>query len=167
MRRKAVTKGKVGKARAGYAKRYVRKGMTHTELVNRAAKWLKNSFHCRAILTELVAYTRSGETPDAIGWVNNKSVLIECKLSKQDFCADQKKRSRLPYMPALGHWRFYLTPPNLIDPKLIPADWGLYEVHNQKIIHKGGIKYTNAGEPPFVSDRNSEVAMLVSALSRI
>lgn len=141
--------------------------MNHVELVEKAIKWLKNSLRCRVVLSELVAYTRSGETPDAIGWVHNKTVLVECKRSMSDFYAERKKRSRNKHMPALGAWRFYLTPPNLLKPEKIIDGWGLYEVHGKRVIHRGGQKYCNAGKPPFTSDKDSEIAMLVSALSRI
>uniref|UniRef100_A0A6H1ZWI8 Uncharacterized protein n=1 Tax=viral metagenome TaxID=1070528 RepID=A0A6H1ZWI8_9ZZZZ len=141
------------------------KTMTHDELVSRAKKWLKNTFHCRVVLSELVAYTMSGETPDAIGWINGRSILVECKATKNDFKADEKKRSRLNGMPALGDWRFYLTPPGLI---VKPKDgWGLYEVHGRRIIYISGEKYTNCGQSPFESDKGSEIAMLVSALARM
>lgn len=141
--------------------------MNHTELINRAVKWLKNTFHCRVVLNELVAYTASGETPDAIGWVRNQSILVECKSSRADFYADKKKRSRKIYMPALGHWRFYLTLPGVINGEIeIPQGWGLYEIDNKKIRYVKGVKYSNAAPPPFQSDRVSEVAMLLSALSR-
>ena len=141
--------------------------MNHTELVTRAVKWLRNYFHCRVILSELVAYTDSCETPDAIGWVFNQSILVECKANLADYYADRKKYSRRPDLPALGHWRFYLTPPGLIiKPEAILDGWGLYEVHGRSIIHKGGNEYANAAPRPFESDRDSEVAMLLSALAR-
>lgn len=141
--------------------------MNHSELVSRAVKWLRNSLHCRVVLSELVAYTRSGETPDAIGWVHNKAILVECKTSRADFYAERKKRARNKHMPALGVWRFYLTIPSIIKPEQLIDGWGLYELHGQRVIYKGGRKYCNAGKPPFVSDRDSEVAMLVSAMGRI
>lgn len=140
--------------------------MTHKELVNKAAKWLKNFFHCRVILTEMVAYTKSCETPDAIGWVFNQAILIECKSSKSDFYNDRKKRARHGLFPALGVWRFYLTPPGLLKPEEIIDGWGLYEVHGRSIKYKTGNKYNSAGKPPFESCKDSEIAMLVSALSR-
>lgn len=140
--------------------------MTHAELVARAAKWLRNFFHCKVILIELVAYTVTGETPDAIGWIFNQSILVECKINKADFYADRKKRARHEGYDVLGSWRFYLTSPDLLKPEEIIKGWGLYEVHGRSIIYKGGFEYTNAGVPPFTSCRDSEVAMLVSALSR-
>ena len=141
--------------------------MNHAELVTRAERWLRNTFHCRIVLTELVSYTTSGETPDAIGWVWNRSILVECKTSRRDFFADQKKCSRHPRARALGHWRFYLTPPNLISVDEIPLGWGLYEIHGKRIMYKGGEKFRNAGKAPFESNRDSEVSMLLTALSRV
>lgn len=142
--------------------------MTHAELVERARRWLYNTLNCGVVVTELVAYTPSGETPDAIGWVWNKSILVECKTNRGDFFADRKKRSRQEGFRALGHWRFYLTPAGLISPEEIPDGWGLYEAHSNKIAHKAGVKYTNAYPklPPFESDRASEVALLLSMLRR-
>ena len=140
--------------------------MTHAELVERAVKWLRNSFHCRVVLSELVALTRSGETPDAIGWVFNRAILVECKRTRSDFYADRKKMARLPHMPALGAWRFYLTPPDILRTSQIPMGWGLYEVQGKKIVHVQGEKYANAKAAPLASDRDSEVALLVSALAR-
>lgn len=141
--------------------------MEHSELVNKACRWLRNTLHCRVVLNELVAYTRSGETPDAIGWVHNRSILVECKTNISDFKQDRKKRSRFPGMPALGHWRFYLVPIGLLTESDLLEGWGFYEIHGKRILHGGGVKYANAKAPPFESDRDSEIAMLLSALSRI
>lgn len=140
--------------------------MNHAELVSRAVKWLGNFFHCRVILSELVAYTKSGETPDAIGWVHNRAILVECKTSLSDFYADCRKRARRIGFPALGAWRFFLTPSGMIPKGKIRYGWGLYEVHGRQIIHTDGWKYNNVAKPPFESDRDSEIAMLLSALSR-
>ena len=140
--------------------------MTHAELVERAVKWLRNEFRCRVVLSELVALTRAGETPDAIGWVFNRAILVECKRTRSDFYADRKKMARLPHMPALGAWRFYLTPPDILRTSQIPMGWGLYEVQGKKIVHVQGEKYANAKAAPLASDRDSEVALLVSALAR-
>lgn len=139
--------------------------MTHAELVTRAERWLRNTFHCRVVLSELVAFTRNGEIPDAIGWVNNRSILVECKTSVADFKADLKKIFRHG-IRGMGHYRFYLTPPDLLTNQELPEGWGLYEVHGKRVKYIKGSKYRNVGTLPFKSDRDSEVAMLVSALSR-
>ena len=140
--------------------------MTHADLVERAAKWLKNYFHCRVPISEHVACTDTGETPDAIGWVFNKCILIECKASISDFHADKRKRARRRSYPALGHWRFYLTPPGLLAKSEIINGWGVYEVHGRRVIHTKGIEYQNASRAPFVSCRDSEVAILLSYISK-
>lgn len=140
--------------------------ISHDELIERAERWLKNTFHCRVVLVELVAYTLTGETPDVIGWVNNRSILVECKSNRADYLADKKKRARQEGFRALGHWRFYLTPPNIIMPSEIPEGWGIYEVQRRTVNYRGGAKYANAKIAPFNSDRESEVAMLLSALAR-
>ncbi|HEC60898.1 MAG TPA: hypothetical protein ENI27_01435 [bacterium] len=140
--------------------------MEHAELVDRAVKWLKNTIGCRVVLSEFMAYTYSGETPDAIGWKMIYSIMVECKANRADFRADSKKRARFDDMPAMGHYRFYLTTPGLIAADEIRDGWGVYEVHDKRVIYVHGRKYSNAAAVPFASDRRSEVSMLVSALSR-
>lgn len=139
----------------------------HDALVTRATRWLRNTLHCRVVLSELVAYTASRETPDVIGWVRGYSVLVECKTSRADFLRDMRKSARMPSHAALGHWRFYLTEPGLLDGLELPYGWGWYAVYGRSVRHAGGIDYRNAAAPPLESCRDSEVAMLVSALSRI
>jgi len=139
--------------------------MTHDELVSRAILWLKNYCHCSVIISELSAYTRSCEIPDAIGWVNNRAILVECKTSLSDFYAEKRKKARYPGYPALGAWRFYLTGPGIL--KSIPDGWGLYEVTNRRVRYAMGTEYRNAAVPPFESSRESEVALLLSCARRL
>ena len=110
--------------------------MTHAELVDRAARWLRNTLHCGVVGQEIRAYTLSRETPDCIGWLGSRglSVLVECKVSKADFAADLLKPARRGG-PALGNLRFYLTPPGLLSPSQVPEGWGLYEVHSSCVRH--------------------------------
>ena len=84
--------------------------VTHAELVDRAAHWLAKTIQCGVVAKEISANTKSGEIPDCIGWARWKSILIECKASRGDFAADFFKPSRRGG-PAMGNWRFYLTPP--------------------------------------------------------
>ncbi len=140
----------------------------HSLLVLSAEKWMRNTLGCRVTLREFDAYTSNGEIPDVIGWVNRRCILTEVKASRSDFLSDKKKRFRRPDMPALGHWRFYFTVPNIIKPEELPAGWGLYELwHSKRVYYKAGIKYRNAEQPPLNSNRNDEVAILVSALRRL
>jgi len=153
--------------------------MTHDDLIQRAERWLRNSLNCRVVMTELVAYTQSGETPDAIGFRTMETILVEAKTSKSDFYRDRKKPSRnwerppaliekdITY-PALGDWRFYLTPPGLLDGCELPEGWGWYEVYGRSVRHAGGPKYRNMTRVrPCKSHWHSERAMLISALARV
>ena len=137
--------------------------MTHAELVDRAARWLKNTIHCRVILTELT--TAAGIIPDVIGWVNGWSILIECKVSRSDFLRDLKKRNNFRRYNNLGNWRFYFAPPDIIASIELPEKWGLYEMRYTKIEYAGGIAYNNCAAP-LGSDINKERLMLLSALAR-
>jgi len=142
--------------------------ITHNQLVKIAGRWLRNTIGCAVVLEEFNALIMSCETPDAIGWHGHRCILVECKTSRQDFFADLKKPARRPGTPyALGSFRFYLTPPDLIKESEIPEGWGLYEVHGQRVRHAGGVSFTNATAPPFQSDKNSEVGLLVSSLRRL
>ena len=104
--------------------------MTHTELVERAAAWLRGSWRCRVVITEMAG---GNETPDAIGWTSFASILVECKASRADFTADAQK----PHRRAgrfMGNYRFYFTEAGLVAPDEIPERWGLAEIHGRRII---------------------------------
>lgn len=138
--------------------------MTHSDLVERAARWLRNQLHCGVVLTELVA---TSEIPDAIGWVNSRCILVECKSCRNDFWADLKKPQRNPLMAgALGDWRFYLAPDGVIPPDSLLPSWGLYVIRGRSVRFAGGLEYRNAVQPPFQSNRVGERRMLISALRR-
>jgi hypothetical protein len=103
--------------------------MTHSELVERAARWLRKSRRCGVVLTN----AGSIERPDAIGWHNGDppvSILVECKVSRADFRHDKLKPFRDPAWndTAIGRFRYYLTPKGLVKPTELPARWGLLEV---------------------------------------
>ena len=140
-------------------------GSTHCDLVARAGRWLK-SLGCSAVLKEMTAYTYNGETPDAIGWKSNQSILVEVKVSRADFLRDKKKRFR-QHIKGMGSWRFYLVPKGLLNPDECPEGWGIYEAHGRQVRHFAGVDYRNAVSPPFLPCLRSERAMLVSAVRRL
>jgi len=146
------------------------KKITHEHLVKKAGNWLKYKCGCRVILLEHVAYTFYGEIPDAIGWRQGGSILVECKTSLADFKADAKKRHRRrgPHGKncGMGNWRFYIAPPGLIKADMLPEGWGLYELHGRSVRHAAGTCFANARVPPFETHWTSERAMLVSALAK-
>ena len=99
--------------------------LTHTELCERARRWLGGPGRCPITLVEFVAAW--AEIPDAIGFRNGgqDSVLIECKASRSDFLRDGQKRHRQAGVSALGSYRYYLSEPDIIRPEDLPERWGL------------------------------------------
>lgn len=100
--------------------------MTHSELVDRAVRWLKKTRRCGVVFRE---HTADFEHPDALGFKTASSILVECKVSRADFLADQKKRSRVRMAanqanrPAFECW--YMAPTGLLRECDIPSGWGL------------------------------------------
>jgi hypothetical protein len=99
--------------------------MSHDVLVQAARNWLLNTKRLRVIAAELS--TVASETPDAIGFGNETSCLIECKVSRADFAADKNKACRKSGYEA-GQWRWYLAPQGILRPDDVAgSDWGLLE----------------------------------------
>jgi hypothetical protein len=106
--------------------------VTHGQLVKLAENWLR-SRHCHIVLSEQTA--SSGEVPDVIGWRRDcRSIVIECKASRADFFADQKKLSRVDQELAMGCERYYLTPKQMIRPAELPSKWGLLETSKNEVV---------------------------------
>ena len=131
--------------------------MTHAELVQRAAAWLRGTWRCRVVITEMDG---GGQIPDAIGWTGFASILVECKTSRTDFAADAKKshhrRDRM-----MGNYRFYLTEAGLLAPEEIPPRWGLAEIRGRRIMK---IKQLACDGD---ADWQDERALLLSCLQRL
>lgn len=109
--------------------------MTHDELVTRAARWLEGTQRCVHVVVEPCNLVLR-EQPDAIGWSAwGISTLVECKISRSDFHADKRKRSRVSEgrVRGMGTRRFYLTPKGLLEASCIPPGWGWAEVCGRKI----------------------------------
>ena len=143
--------------------------MTHEELVIRAERWLK-TMGCGVVLNDnFRAGTHSGEQPDAIGWRDGLSLLVECKATRSDFLADRKKRFRADPALGMGDWRFFMCPPGLIKPEELPEGWGLLYAHPRKIQKVHGVP-GNAhwwAARPFEADKRCETQMMYSALRRL
>jgi hypothetical protein len=105
--------------------------MTHAQLVEKAILWLR-AHGSGIILSEQGC--ANGEMPDAIGWKRAcHSILVECKLSRTDFLADREKPFRKRPELGVGCERFYLTAGRLLDPRELPAGWGLLECAGRKL----------------------------------
>ena len=108
--------------------------ITHAQLVEQAKRWLKEAhgskFACGVVLTEFSC--RASEIPDVIGFSADRSILIECKVSRADFLRDKRKPHR-NYIKVLGNLRYYLTLPNVACPEDIENGWGLLYATDKKI----------------------------------
>jgi hypothetical protein len=149
-------------------------GATHSELCKIAEKWLLKAKGCGFALVELCALGENGETPDAIGWRNGYSILVECKTSRADFHSDKKKPFRKMPVLGMGTYRFYMCPAGVIQPADLPEGWGLVWVSEtgkaiQKVGPKGNCWYGKNAEPFKFSEKcmKSEQAMMTSALRRL
>lgn len=143
--------------------------MTHDELVARAERWLR-TIGCGVVFNDsFKAATIFGEQPDAIGWRDGLSILIECKASRADFLADKSKRFRQTPEQGMGDWRFMMCPPGLIAPKDLPQGWGLLYVHPRKIERVHGVPLNTCwwSHKPFEGNKRCETQLMYSALRRI
>lgn len=106
--------------------------MTHQQLVRMAEQWLRTRYRCGIVLSEQSC--ASGETPDVIAWKGKcRSVMVECKVSRADFFADQEKPFRKDPDLAMGCERFYLVPQGLIAAAELPKKWGLLECKGRDV----------------------------------
>ena len=103
---------------------------THADLIDVAARWLEGTRRCCIVLTE---QGFGSEVCDAIGW-GKTCIVVECKVSRADFLADQRKPHRRDRC-GLGRERWYLTPPGLLRAGELPAGWGLAE-WNGRIVRR-------------------------------
>lgn len=98
--------------------------MNHLQLVNLAYKWVLKKTRCSFAFTEIKCI--NSEIADVIGFASGDySVLVECKISKQDFFQDFKKPFRIQSDMGIGRYRFYACPAGLILPEELPSNWGL------------------------------------------
>lgn len=131
---------------------------THRDLVLRAQRWLHNTKHNSVTLIEVKNF---GEEPDVIGWKSGFSTLIECKATRSDFLKDAKKYVRMHPEFGMGYYRSYFAPQGLIDPKELPANWGLLEPIGRTV------KEVVKPQPFYTRNMASEVIILASAVQRV
>ena len=138
--------------------------MTHDELVVRAVKWLRRPARaqnwskggCGVVVPELVSY--APEQPDAIGWSQGCSYVVECKCSSADFRADQAKTHRAI---GAGLYRLYLCEPNIIMLDELPSGWGLLYCHAREVTVEA------VPAPNMSRNLRYELAMMYSLLRRV
>jgi hypothetical protein len=104
----------------------------HSDLVEKAVRWLRTQYRCGIVLSEQVC--ANGEVPDAIGWKGKcRSVLVECKVTRADFLADRQKPFRSKPDLGVGCERYYFVPRGVVAVHELLPGWGLLEYHAREI----------------------------------
>lgn len=141
----------------------------HDELCLLADKFLKRNGFGVVFHDRYQARVYSGEKPDAIGFKNNVSLLIECKCSRADFLADRRKKFRVNSSLGMGDWRFYLCPPDIIRVNDLPDGWGLLYAYRNRVqkIHGFPSNANLISAKPFVGNKQAECDFMYGALRRM
>ena len=132
--------------------------ISHEKLVTLSSRWLSKRHPI--VITELVC--GAGEQADAIGFTSGYSTLIECKISRPDYLTDKNKIWRRMPETALGDFRYYCCPKNLINYTELPEGWGLLEAGK-----RGLIETHKPQRYEYKSDCRKEMSILFSVLRRI
>lgn len=106
--------------------------MTHKECVEHAARYL--SRRCPVVLPEFFSW--NGELADVIGFKDEFSTVIECKVSRGDFFGDRKKRFRIYPEEGMGDRRYFCVPKGLVTKEELPEGWGLLYVYPSGLVRK-------------------------------
>ncbi|WP_312731529.1 hypothetical protein [Atlantibacter hermannii] len=147
------------------------KALTHDELCQIACRFLQNNGFKVAFHDRFIAAVATGEQPDAIGFRNLASCLIEVKCSRGDFLADRKKRFRIEPEIGMGDWRFFMAEPGFIEVSDLPPGWGLLLVKNGRVykVHgwPGNSMWCTKAHKPFNANKQAECDYMYSALRRM
>lgn len=141
--------------------------MTHADLVALAERWLWRQ-NCGVVLCETQT-SLTLETPDAIGFRVDASILIECKVTRSDFLADRKKSFREDPALGMGDYRFFLVPAGLVKLPELPDGWGLLEVKGKRVFRSAGGPRGNIWarrDAPLQGNPDAERALLYSIARR-
>lgn len=145
--------------------------MTHSELVKRAEKWLRNSLGCSVVLAER-KNGWTGEEPDAMGFKYAMAHVVECKVSTTDLRRERQKLWRNHPAMGIGVERWYMIPPEMQQYTLDfiestagekHADlskWGVLVAHPRKIV------VAKKSEQFHEHDQRSAIGHLCSELLR-
>lgn len=101
--------------------------LTHGQLVTLGARWLRYEKNCSIVIEEPA--TAGFVKPDVMGFQIYSSMMIEVKVSKNDFLADKKKKG---YNQKLADYNYYLVPADLIKPEEVRENWGLIYARSGK-----------------------------------
>ncbi len=145
----------------------------HDELCTASVRWLLKTVGAGVAVSEMACCNMTGEIPDAIGWKQGCSILIEAKTSRPDFLADKKKHFRISPEFGMGSYRLFICPDGLIKPDELPKDWGLLYYHpgrkrriERVICFKGNIVSNEGNLKSQVANYRAENALLLSYIRR-
>ncbi len=140
-----------------------------------ALKWLKKQGF--PVVATNISAIGSREKIDVIGFRSSCSIVIESKVSRSDYLADQRKPERSDGARALGTYRFYICPVGMIHPdETLPRGWGLLYSDGSRVVEAfkpSGNHWppANIGDKwkPFQHEVNEEAerAMLFSLCRRL
>jgi len=141
----------------------------HDALCIRAERFLRSNGFSVAFSDSFQAAVATGEKPDAIGFRNGASCLIEVKCSRSDFLADRKKHFRVSPHVGMGDWRFFMCEPGIINAVDLPDGWGLLHVVGRKVVKVHGWPPNSywLSHKPFTANKQAECDFLYSALRRV
>jgi len=144
--------------------------VTHDLLVQKAQRWLESTMGCGFSFTEL--NTSIGYVPDAVGFKGTTSILVECKTSRNDFHAGKKKMQRNLKRQAVGDYRYYLSPPDVVQEDDLPDKWGLLHLKGSRVYKIKHVLNPKGGNIPckeyrFDANKRNERLMMYSALRRL
>lgn len=134
--------------------------MSHAHLVRLALKALDEA--CCALRFPELRPGRSGERPDAVGWMaSGLCIVIECKTTRKDFRDEWARRKDFRRSGGVGARRFYLSWAGILDKdEVASTGWGLVEVY------PGGRFAVALKSSEFTSDKDAEVGLLIRAFSK-
>ena len=144
--------------------------LTHKEVVDAASKYCRK-IGCSVILNEFVA--GCSEEPDVLSFKTGFSIVIECKVSRNDFFNDFKKYHRRgKESKAMGNYRFYCCPKNMIKKEEIPDGWGLLYVDDKQKVEviigpKSNVFGYDDGTKFFEANYRNEKIILISSLRKM
>ena len=134
---------------------------------------------CNFAVSE-VASGWDGEIPDAIGFRNEPTrtdtIVVEVKISRNDFLADKKKPHRSGKTKGMGNWRYYMCPTDLIKPEDLPPKFGLLYVNTRGHVKLIVCPFTTThydnrekalNKMKFDSDKDREMFLMTKLLSRL
>lgn len=145
------------------------KQITHSELVEKSEKWLRRNGFPVTLNEKIIAVTEHGEQPDVLGFNSRASILLEIKVSRNDFLSDAKKPFRTEPEKGVGDWRFYVCPEGIITVDDLPTGWGLIYLKGRKLepVYGWPGNVFWGTRKPFKSNQKAEQDYMYSLLRRL